>query len=102
MAEKIRPEFLDLGGGLNEGDSPQAIRDSEFTLLENFFPLATKIVRRNGTLRITAAPWTFPHTGFFSYYYPGPAGGTNPHAYFLGNARGFSWYALDNIFRDIP
>lgn len=49
----VRPEVLDLGGGLNEGIAYNKIADNEQVLLENWFPFGRKLRRRGGTACLT-------------------------------------------------
>lgn len=46
-------DFLDLGGGLNQGQPISSIEPNEATILRNFYPFGRKLIRRGGTRRIT-------------------------------------------------
>jgi hypothetical protein len=51
-------DFLDLGGGVNEGQPWAGINTNEATILENFYPFGRKLRRRGGTRLITTvANW---------------------------------------------
>lgn len=46
-------DFLDLGGGLNEGQPLSSINPNEQTVLRNMYPFGRKLVRRGGVRLIT-------------------------------------------------
>ncbi len=46
-------EFLDLGGGVNEGQPWASVNPNEATVLENFYPFGRKLRRRGGVRLIT-------------------------------------------------
>lgn len=46
-------DFLDLGGGVNEGQPWAGINTNEATVLENFYPFGRKLKRRGGIRKIT-------------------------------------------------
>jgi len=51
-------DFLDLGGGVNEGQPWAGINTNESTVLENFYPFGRKLRRRGGIRKITTvANW---------------------------------------------
>src|SRR5512145_412766 len=46
-------DYLDLGGGLNEGQPTSSINPNECTVLRNLYPFGRKLVRRGGVRLIT-------------------------------------------------
>jgi len=51
-------DYLDLGGGLNEGQPLSSINPNEATVLRNFYPFGRKLVRRGGVRKIsTSGNW---------------------------------------------
>lgn len=54
MGQPQKLDVLDLGGGIVDGLPSTQILDDQFRVLENFYPFGTKIVRRNGSRRVTA------------------------------------------------
>lgn len=46
-------DFLDLGGGLNQGQPISSINPNECTVLRNLYPFGRKLVRRGGVRLIT-------------------------------------------------
>lgn len=46
-------EFLDLGGGVNEGQPWASVNPNESTVLENFYPFGRKLRRRGGVRLLT-------------------------------------------------
>ena len=48
-------DFLDLGGGINEGQPWASINQNEATVLRNFYPFGRKLVRRGGVRKLTTA-----------------------------------------------
>lgn len=48
-------DFLDLGGGLNEGQPLSAVNPNEATILRNFYPFGRKLVRRGGVRKLTTS-----------------------------------------------
>lgn len=48
-------DYLDLGGGLNEGSAPAAVNSREMVALANWYPFHTRLRRRGGVRRVTTA-----------------------------------------------
>ena len=48
-------DFLDLGGGLNEGQPTSSINPNECTVLRNLYPFGRKLVRRGGVRLLTTS-----------------------------------------------
>src|SRR5574341_431348 len=81
-------DFLDLGGGLNEGQPLSAVNPNEATILRNFYPFGRKLVRRGGVRKITTAGnWD---ENIFSMF---PLNGVmeRGHCYLVGQPRSGSW-----------
>ena len=49
-------EFIDHGGGQNDGPSPSHIADRELASLVNFYPYGQSLIRRNGVAQLTQTP----------------------------------------------
>lgn len=62
-----RIPFLDLGGGLNQGQPPSSIKDNEFTGLVNFYPFSTKLKRRGGCKKLNDSAYSERLTGVIAY-----------------------------------
>lgn len=59
--------FNDLGGGINTGQAPASIKDTEFVDLRNFYPFSTKLRRRGGMRRLNDTVHTSRITGIAAY-----------------------------------
>lgn len=59
-------EYPDLGGGINAGQAPAQIQNSEFADLQNFYPYGS-FLRRRGGYRLVSGHWPgHLATGLFS------------------------------------
>jgi len=60
-------EFIDHGGGQNDGPSPSHIADRELASLVNFYPYGQSLIRRNGVAQLTQTPAGVDITTPFSF-----------------------------------
>lgn len=59
-------DYLDLGGGLNQGAAPSAIDPREMQELQNWYPYASRLRRRGGVRRLTTtSAWDTDITAMF-------------------------------------
>lgn len=67
MSEIIKFDLLALDGGLNDGIPSTHIMDNELQSVQNFYPWGRRLIRRDGTLKLTTSSYEYNMTGFFAF-----------------------------------
>lgn len=65
--EPILYELMSLGGGQVDGQAPEHIQDHECELVENYIPIGTRLVRRDGSERVTNTAYSENVTALFPF-----------------------------------